>query len=143
MSLLLANPHLIAQAIEEVLRYEAPVQGLWRRATVPCRVSDVEIPQNSLVHILFAAANRDPALWSDPDRFDITRDPQELKQHLSFGFGIHHCLGAPLARLEGRVALNALLTRLRGLRLDLTDTPVLAAPMFTRGFQRLRICWDT
>jgi cytochrome P450 len=142
MSLLLANPHLIAQAIEEVLRYEAPVQGLWRRASVACRVSDVEIPQNSLVHILFAAANRDPTLWSDPDRFDITRDPQELNQHLSFGFGIHHCLGAPLARLEGRVALNALLTRLRGLRLDPSDTPLLAAPTFTRGFQRLRICWD-
>jgi cytochrome P450 len=142
MALLLANPHLMGQAVEEVLRYEAPVQGLWRRAAVPCRISDVEIPQNGLVYILFAAANRDPSRWADPDRFDITRELQELNQHLSFGFGIHHCLGASLARLEGRVALDALLTRLEGIRLDPSDTPVRGAPTFTRGFQRLRICWD-
>jgi cytochrome P450 len=142
MALLLAQPQLAAQAIEEVLRYEPPVQGLWRRALVDSQVADVDIPQNSILYVLFAAANRDPSAWANPDRFNIERDPDELRHHLSFGLGIHHCLGAALARLEGRVALEVLLSRLPGLRLDPVEAPIRSEATFTRGFRSLRICWD-
>jgi cytochrome P450 len=97
-----------AQAIEEVLRYEAPVQYLARSATRPVEVHERMIPTGDRVLLVWAAANRDERNWEDPDRFDVTRPP---KRHLAFGEGIHFCLGAPLARLEARVAVDELLRR--------------------------------
>jgi cytochrome P450 len=95
-----------AQAIEEVLRYEAPVQYLARSATRPIALHDKLIPACDRVLLVWAAANRDERVWDDPDRFDVTRPPS---RHLAFGEGIHFCLGAPLARLEARIAVDELL----------------------------------
>jgi cytochrome P450 len=112
--LLVEDPARIATAIEEFLRYDSPVQGLARTTTRAVRLHGVEIPAGRKVLLLFASANRDERRIADPDRFDVTRDPNP---HLAFGFGTHFCLGASLARLEARVAFEELLARLPGYRL--------------------------
>jgi len=103
-----ANPALVPQVVEETLRYDAPVQWLLRQTTQDVKVAGTTIPAGAVVMIMFAAANRDEHKFSQPDRFDILRNPEG---HLEFGFGIHFCLGAQLARLEGRLALEGLLER--------------------------------
>ncbi|HEX2851471.1 MAG TPA: cytochrome P450 [Acidimicrobiales bacterium] len=108
MARLRADPSLLPAAIEEALRFDSPVQSIWRMTTTDVEIEGVEIPERSLVTLLYGAANRDPAAFADPDRFDIDRRPTN---HLAFGSGIHLCLGAPLARLEARVAFELLLTR--------------------------------
>ena len=91
--------------------------------------------------LLYASANRDDAVWDEPDRFRLDRNLVELRRtHLSFGAGAHYCLGAPLARLEGRVALGLLLERLPGLRLAGEPEPV--PPFFLQGCGRLPVAWD-
>lgn len=102
------NPDEIPTAVEEVLRLDAPVQHLARLTLKDATLHGQTIPEGSRVLLLWASANRDERRWEDPDRFDITRKP---KRNLAFGEGIHHCLGAPLARLESRVVLEALLAR--------------------------------
>jgi cytochrome P450 len=105
---LVADPALIPQAIEEVLRFESPVIGLARTTTREVEVRGVLIPAGAKVQMNYASANRDERAFAAADRFDIDRaDPR----HLAFGHGIHFCLGAALARLEGRVALEELLAR--------------------------------
>ena len=106
---------LIPQSIEEGLRYETPVLMTNRLTTRPTILSDVDIPAGVIVTTMLGSANRDPHAHPDPDTFDIYRDP---KQHLSFGTGPHLCIGMHLARMETRVALNALFDRLPHLRLD-------------------------
>ena len=101
-----ANPALIGPAIEEALRYEAPKQRNFRRVKRTHVFRGVEFAENEMVFQLIGAANRDPENASKPDVFDITRPKID---HLSFGYGIHFCLGAPLARLEARVVLETLL----------------------------------
>lgn len=103
-----AEPALIPNFIEEVLRHDGPVTMLFRRTTTDVTLSGVTIPRGELVLALVAAANRDPAQFPDPDRFDIRRD---ARGHLGFGHGIHFCVGAPLSRLEGRVVFTELLAR--------------------------------
>jgi cytochrome P450 len=102
------NPSALPPAIEECLRLESPVQGLSRVATRDTEVLGQPIRAGERIHMLFAAANRDENVFPDPDRFDPSRDPNP---HFSFGLGIHFCLGASLARMELRVALEELLTR--------------------------------
>jgi cytochrome P450 len=104
--LLWSNRELVPSAIEEVLRWQSPVQGLLRGTTGPTRLAGVDIPAGASVLICFAAANRDPAHFADPNRFDITRAATD---HFAFGHGIHYCLGANLARLEARLAIEALI----------------------------------
>lgn len=104
---------LIPAAVEEVLRFDAPVQGLWRATKTQVDIGGSTIPARSLVMVLFGSANRDPAHFPCPDEFDVTRNPRD---HLAFGNGIHLCLGAPLARLEGRILMEALLERTRDIR---------------------------
>jgi cytochrome P450 len=103
------EPALIPAAVEEVLRYEPPIQWLARVTTRDVELHDLLIPAGERLILVYAAANRDPARYEDPDRFDVGRSAQ---RHLGFGEGIHHCLGAPLARLELRVVLEEMLRRM-------------------------------
>jgi cytochrome P450 len=101
-----AHPDLVPKAIEETLRYDGPVQMIFRRTTREAEVAGTAIPAGSFVMPIYGSANHDERVFADPDRFDITRDASE---HIAFGLGIHYCLGANLARLEGRIALEELL----------------------------------
>lgn len=107
--LLRSEPARIPAAVEEILRYEPPVQGLARTLLRDVVVDGHEMAEGDKVLLLYAAANRDPGEFPDPERFDVGRRPD---RHLSFGHGIHFCLGAPLARLEATIALEQLVSRL-------------------------------
>lgn len=132
---------LVPNAVEESLRYDAPVHGLFRTNEHAVTLHGVEIPTDSKVYMMFGSVNRDPDLWTDPDRFDITRDLKQLRQqHAAFGVGIHYCLGAPLSRIEAAVALELVLDRLPRLRPDGAPTPVRAAVL--KGWESLPVRWD-
>jgi cytochrome P450 len=111
-----ADRNLVPPTIEESLRLETPLLNITRLATRDTEVSGVPIPAGSTVMLMLAAANRDETRYAEPDQFDIHRE--NPKPHISFGQGPHACLGTHLARLEMRVAVNLLLDRLPGLRLD-------------------------
>jgi cytochrome P450 len=98
----------IPEAIEEVLRHRTPAQAMFRATRTDIELAGVRIPAGRMVIACIGAANRDPAVFADPDRFDASRDPNP---HIAFGHGIHYCLGAPLSRLEARIALPDLLAR--------------------------------
>jgi cytochrome P450 len=115
LALLRAEPHRLDAAVEELLRFNGPVHATpFRLATEPIDIGGVTIPAGGIVVPGLLAANRDAARIAQPNTLDITRSDN---LHLAFGHGIHHCLGASLARLEGRIALGALLTRFPRLRL--------------------------
>lgn len=110
-----ADPELMPSAVEEILRFSGPVHATERcYTTEDITLHGVTIPKGELVFPLLGAANRDPAVFDNPDTFDITRTPNK---HLGFGQGIHYCLGAPLARIETQIALKTLLDRNPNLRL--------------------------
>jgi cytochrome P450 len=109
------DPASIGPALEELLRYDSPVpHATFRYAAEPVELGDVTIPKGAQVIVSLASANRDPAQYSDPDTLDLERNEA---RHLSFGHGIHFCLGAPLARMEGHLALETLFRRFPELRL--------------------------
>jgi cytochrome P450 len=114
-----AAPDLLPAAIEEVLRYRSPVQWMYRVARRDVEVNGQPIPAGKLVLAVIGSANHDPRQFRDPGRFDVARDPNP---HLAFGHGLHFCLGAPLARLEARIALADLLERVKGFALA-SDEP--------------------
>ena len=129
---------LRASAIEEVLRYRSPVQMMGRVVQRDVELGGQPIPQGSKVFAVIGAANRDPAYFPDADRFDIARDPNP---HIAFGQGIHFCIGAPLPRLEGRIALDDLL-ELRGLARN-EDGPWEPREAFhVHGPARLPVCFE-
>lgn len=135
-----AEPELVPNAIEETLRFDSPVQGLPRTVVSEVELGDEKLPQGSRAMLMIGAANRDPARWPDADRFDVARD---TTGHLGFGFGIHYCLGSHLARLESRVALEAIVTRLANLRLagpiQRNPNPILRGPAtLPLSFERTR-----
>jgi len=105
-----ADPSLVPSLIEETVRFDAPVQLVFREALADVELAGVRIPAGSIVVPLIGSANRDERRFPDPDRFDVARNPQG---HVGFGFGKHFCLGASLARLEAKVALEALVPELR------------------------------
>lgn len=105
---LLADPGLIPSAVEEVLRFDGPTPFMARTLTEDVTVDGVTMPEGARVLLLFGSANRDEERWSDPERFDVRRNPTG---HLAFGQGAHFCLGASIARLEGRIALGEFLAR--------------------------------
>lgn len=109
-----ADPTLLPAAIEEVLRLRTPFPRLGRQATTEAGLGDVVIPAGGVVVAWLAAANRDPRVFDEPDRFDLHRTPNP---HLTFGHGIHFCIGAPLARLEAKIALGIMLKRYRDVTL--------------------------
>ncbi|MET0897321.1 MAG: cytochrome P450 [Mycobacterium sp.] len=111
-----AERDLIANFIEETLRYESPVRGDFRLSKVPVTVGDVAIPAGSTVMLVNAAANRDPRNFPDPDSFDLHR--KNARTHIAFGRGVHSCPGAPLARAEARVSLERLLDRTSDIRIN-------------------------
>lgn len=113
MERLARDPALMPRAVEEVLRYLPPVWFLMRRTREDVELAGQPVPANQNVLIWTASANRDAAQFPDPDRFDIEREPN---RHLAFGHGIHFCVGAPLARLEAKIALPMMLQQLKGLR---------------------------
>ncbi|HEU5155507.1 MAG TPA: cytochrome P450 [Streptosporangiaceae bacterium] len=103
-----AHPEAAASAVEELLRYDPPVQLTARSALEDVELAGQRIERGQMILLLIGAANRDPAVFADPDRLDLTR---KAERHLAFGLGIHYCLGAPLARLEGQIALTKLFGR--------------------------------
>ena len=102
------DPSLVTSFVEEVLRFDAPIQGFFRNTLAPVEVAGRAIPAGAKVLVLFASANRDPAHFPDPDTFMASRNPVD---HVAFGSGIHHCLGAPLARLELGALARAFIRR--------------------------------
>ncbi|MCC6247416.1 MAG: cytochrome P450 [Rubrivivax sp.] len=131
---LVAEPALIAPAVEELLRYESPIQLNNRLTTAPLPVSDRTIPAGTFVTLAIGAANRDPAEFADPHRLDITRRPNN---HLAFGQGAHACSGMNVARMEGRIALGALVRRFP--RIEPAAAPLRDRRLRFRGFRRLPV----
>jgi len=107
---LCANPRLIPGAVEEALRFDSPVQMLFRTATEDVELGETKLPQGATLGVLFGSANRDAAVFPEAERFDVTRHP---KDHIAFGHGVHFCLGAALARLEARTAFEIFVAQLR------------------------------
>jgi cytochrome P450 len=117
LELVLADRSLIRNAIDESLRRESPVQWLQRIVVEDTELGGVQLPEGAVVLILYGSANRDERRFAEPERFQVERS-NLLKDQLAFGHGIHMCLGAPLARLEGQVAFEQVLSRLKNLRLS-------------------------
>lgn len=135
LGLLRAEPPLIPTAVEELIKYDSPVQLTYRVALDEVQPGDLTIAEGDFVTLLLGSANRDGAAFSDPDVIDVGRRP---RHHLSFGTGPHGCLGAFLARLETEVALSALLTRFSGLRLVDVELNRHSNPIF-RGVEHLPV----
>ncbi|MFI0237913.1 cytochrome P450 [Streptomyces sp. NPDC016845] len=141
LAALRADPDLIEGAVEETLRFESPAPaGTYRYSAEPVELADVRIPAGARVVLSIAAANRDPARFPAPELFDIRRDPATTRAHLAFGHGLHHCLGAPLARLEATLALRLLLDRFPRLAFDGDGTPKWR-PSLMRSLRELRVRW--
>ena len=128
-------PSLIQSAVEELLRYDGPVQRTARITNADVELAEHKIPKGSMVVPVIGAANRDPAHFPDPDRLDVSRPDN---RHIAFGFGIHFCLGAPLARLEGQITLGTLLHRLPRLALS-TERPEWRESQVLRGLKALPV----
>jgi cytochrome P450 len=134
-----ADRTLVPWAVEETLRWETSILFVARESTRPTRVRDVEIPQGQLVSVVLASGNRDEDHYTDPDRFDLDRHADD---HLTFGFGRHHCLGYHLARQEAAIALEGVLDRLRNLRLDPAAPPPSITGLAFRSPKALPVLLD-
>jgi cytochrome P450 len=147
---LLAEPALMAKvrsdhdlipiAVEESLRFDSPVHGLFRTNHDERVVHGETLPPRTKLQVCYAAANRDPGQFADPDQFRLDRDRRESARHVAFGWGIHFCIGAPLARLEARVAFEQLLDRLD--HIELAGEPVRNDSFVLHGLTRLPIRFE-
>jgi cytochrome P450 len=135
---LVDNPDLIAPAIEELLRYDGPSKMEVRRAISDIELRGKTIREGDQVYFIQSAANRDPEQFDDPDGLDLARNPN---RHCGFGFGIHYCMGAPIARLEGAIAIDALIRALPGLRTG-PGGEVWHPTLISRGMQSFPVSWD-
>ncbi|MGL5804608.1 MAG: cytochrome P450 [Xenococcaceae cyanobacterium] len=135
------NRSLIANVLEEVLRYDAPIPGISRTTTQEVELAGVKLDRGTRIFLMYGSANRDEAQYNRADRFEIERFQQTTPNHLAFGHGIHHCIGSSLARREGRIALEVLSQRLPNLKLcpnqEFTHIPT----MFFRGYTSLYVEW--
>lgn len=131
------NPGLIGSAVEELLRYDGPVQRTARIPSADAVIDGHTIEAGEMVMPFIGAADRDPAQFADPDRLDLARADN---RHIAFGWGIHFCLGAPLARLEGQIAINALVQRFPKLALA-TDRPEYRQSLTLRGLKSLPVAF--
>ena len=129
------DPGLMVTAVEELLRFDGPVQRTARIPSEDVTIGGRVIPKGELVMPFIGAADRDPAQFPDPERLDITRTDN---RHIEFGWGIHFCLGAPLARVEGQIAIGTLVRRLPNLRLA-TEAPAFRQSLTLRGLSTLPV----
>jgi cytochrome P450 len=136
-----ANRDLIPVAIEECVRIDAPVHGLFRTNNEATEVGPLKLQPDTKVMMLWGAGSLDPAVFPDPQEFDLDRDMSQIRKHVSFGYGIHICRGAPLSRIEGQLFLEVLLDRLPNLRLDGEPTPEMRIPVL-QGLRTLPVAWD-
>jgi cytochrome P450 len=137
LDLLRRSPDRVAGAVDELLRFDSPVQMTQRVVIEDLNLGDYRVRAGDEILLVLGAANRDPSIFDEPNRLDVTRD---ARRHVAFGGGIHHCLGAALACLQGQVALSALLTRFS--RLELAGRPI-RRPTFTlRGLESLPVVVD-
>jgi cytochrome P450 len=132
-----ADPSLVPSAVEEMIRWVSPVKQFMRTAAVDQEIRGVSIPAGGSVLLSFPSANRDEDVFEDPDHFDISRDPN---RHLAFGFGAHFCLGAQLARLEGKAFFSELIPRLHSA--ELAGQPAYMETLFVGGPKHLPIRYD-
>jgi cytochrome P450 PksS len=138
MELLRGTPHLAENAVEELLRYHSPLElSSVRFAATEVELDGARIPAGAPIRVLIPAVNRDPDQFADPDALDLQRSPCP---HLSFGHGIHYCLGAPLARLEGRIAIPLLVRRFPNLRVANPEEVIWRPHPILRGMARLPSC---
>lgn len=135
LALLRDRPELVPSAVEELLRYDPPVQLDMRVALRDMELGGLAVSEGTMITLLIGSANHDPERFTEPDRLDITRSGQA---NISFGRGIHHCLGAPLARLEGRIALEVLLERFPRLAFG-TRPPKYRPSIVLRGLEHLDV----
>jgi cytochrome P450 len=135
MKLLKDNPALLDSAIDEILRYDTPVQITYRSALEDVEIKGKTIRKGDLVNTILGSANRDPEKFNNPNQFDITRDEG---RHLSFGLGIHYCIGAPLVRLEAEIAFETILRRFPNLQLKSVALEWQEHPIF-RGLKKLLV----
>jgi cytochrome P450 len=140
--LLASLPEVAESAVEEGLRWDCPVHGNFRGAVRDAELNGVPIPAGSKVWGMYSGANHDPAAYADPDQFRIDRDWRAAPPHLAFGWGIHLCPGAALARSEMGIALRILYGRLAGLRLRAGFVPTQLMGLQFRGWERLEMTYD-
>ena len=131
------EPSLAEPAVEELLRYDSPVQATGRVALEDVEVGGTVVPEGGVAFLLLGAANRDPAVFPEPDRLDLGRQDN---RHVAFGYGIHFCLGSPLARVEAQVALPSLLRRFPNPRLA-TEELEWSGGLILRGLKKLPVEW--
>jgi cytochrome P450 len=131
------NPGLMKTAVEELLRYDSPVQATGRVVYEDVEVGGLTLKPRAQVNFMLGAANHDPARFDNPHQLDLSRQPNP---HPAFGSGIHYCLGAPLARLEGQIAFATLLERMPDLRLEI-DEPKYRDNFILRGLEALPVSW--
>ena len=129
-----ADPSLLAPAVEELMRWDTPLQVFERWVLEDLEIGGVPVPRGAELGLLFGSANRDPAAFADPDALDVGRDPNP---HLSFGAGVHFCLGAALARLELQTSFGTVLRRMP--TLELVEEPTWGPGYVIRGLQELRV----
>lgn len=141
LAMVQADPAAVPAAVEETLRYDPPAQFVRRQATQDITLGTVTIPAQALVMPCIGSANRDEEQFAEPDRFDVTRNPQG---HLAFGFGAHFCVGAVLARLTATIALEAVVSRLPALALvPDREQDTLSESLFVRGPKRLWVTFGS
>jgi cytochrome P450 family 142 subfamily A polypeptide 1 len=133
---LLEEPDLLPVAVEEFIRWVTPILNMRRTATRDAEVAGTRVQAGDELLLMYPSANRDEAVFDEPHRFDVGRQPNP---HVAFGFGTHFCLGAALARLEIRVMFEELLPRLRDLRLAPDSRPERIPNAFVRGFRSMQI----
>jgi cytochrome P450 len=136
-----ADPSLITNVVEEGLRHDAAIPGMFRTTTQDVTIEGVAIPAGARIFLAFASANRDERIFADPERFDLQRFNAD--KHLSLGHGIHYCIGAALARLEARIGIEVLLERLPDLRLIPVQRITYLPSLINRALQQLHVTWGT
>ncbi len=140
--LLIEDPSLLDNAIEEIIRFTSPGQNIPRVTKHDIAYPDITIPAGSKVSLMLASANRDPGMFDQPDRFDINRPRQELRKHFAFGHGPHACLGSHLARKQVKIAITKFLERMPDYEVDGSMPQVRTMTSNTRNWGQLWLKWD-